>query len=72
LFQAVSIQPSGLWTRAMQNSSMWPLKGAATLLTRAQAFLDPEVLRRDLDRARPPEPGRAARLQPVTDSLPGC
>ena len=49
--QVVSIQPSERWTSEMRNSSIRPLKGSATPLTRAQAFLEPEVLSRDLDRA---------------------
>lgn len=46
---------------------MWPLKGSATPLTRAQAFLDPEVLSRDLDRGQghPNQVGVHA-LQPIT------
>jgi hypothetical protein len=46
--------------RAMRNSSMWPLKGSAMPFTRALAFVDPELLGRDLDRAPPPEPGGGA------------
>jgi len=51
LFQVVALQPSERWTRAMRNSSIGPLQGSATPLTRAQACLDPEDVGRDLDRA---------------------
>ena len=70
LFQVVSIQPLERWTCAMRNSSIWPLKGSAMPLTRAQVFLDPEVLSRDLDRAQghPNQVGVHA-LQPVTRQL---
>ena len=70
LFQVVSIQPSERWTWEIRNSSMWPLKGSAMPLTRAQAFLDPEVLGRDLDRAldHPNQIGVHTR-QPITQQL---
>jgi hypothetical protein len=69
-WSVVSIQPSDRWTCEMRNSSIWPLKGSATALTHAQAFLDPEVLGRDPDRALDhPDQVRVHALQPITRQL---
>ena len=67
MFQVVSIQPSERWTCAIRNAPMWPLKGSAMPLTRAQALLHPEVLGRDPDCAldHPNQVGLHA-LQPIT------
>ena|SRR5918996_3863548 len=51
----------------MRNSSIRPLNGSATPLTRAEAFLNPEILGRDLDRAQGhPNQVEVPTLQPIT------